>query len=92
MLASDEGDPFAQKDPLDESEEVHESKREPTHPEGIVRRARREPFGAGKSRGTQWLQLCPTARHHFLWPVRSLEHISAPTLDKTQHRPAQSQN
>ena len=55
MLASDEGDPFAQKDPLDESEEVHESKREPTHPEGIVRRAPRESFGAKKSRDPQWL-------------------------------------
>ena len=56
MLASDEGDPFAQEDPLDDSEEVNDSKRKPTHPEGIVRRAPREPFGAGKSRGTQWLQ------------------------------------
>ena len=43
LLASDEGDPFAQEDPLDESEEVHESKLEPTHPEGIVRRAPCEP-------------------------------------------------
>ena len=35
FLAGDEGDPFAQEDPLDESEEVNDSKREPTHPEGI---------------------------------------------------------
>ena len=40
LSAGDEGDPFAQEDPLDESEEVHGSKREPTHPEGIFRRAR----------------------------------------------------
>ena len=40
---------------LDESEEVHDSKRDPTHRGGIVRRAPREPFGAGKSRGPQWL-------------------------------------
>ena len=35
---------------------------------------------------------CPTARHHFLWPARSLEHISAPTPDKTLHRQAETQN
>ena len=91
-MAGDEGDPFAQEDPLDESEEVNDSKREPTHPEGIFRRAPREPFDAGKSKGTQWLQRYPTARHHFLWPVRILEHISAPTADKTHHRPAETQN
>ena len=51
LLAGDEGDPFAQEDPLDESEEVHNSKREPTHRGGIVRRAPRESFGAKKSRG-----------------------------------------
>ena len=55
MLASDEGDPFAQRDPLDESEEVRDSNLEPTHPAGIVRRAPRESFGAEKSRGPQWL-------------------------------------
>ena len=55
MLAGDDGDPFAQEDPLDESEEAHKCKREPTHPEGIVRRAPREPFGAGKWSGAQWL-------------------------------------
>ena len=82
LLAGDEGDPFAQEDPLNDSEEVHNSKREPTHRGGIVRRAPREPFGAGNSRGKQWLQRCPTARHHFLWPVRSLEQISAPTAQK----------
>ena len=75
--------PLPRKTRLDESEEVNDSKREPTHPEGIVRRAPREPFGAGKSRGKQWLQRCPSARNHYLWPVRSLEHISAPTPDKS---------
>ena len=53
LLAGDEGDPFAQEDPLDESEGVNDSKREPTHRGGIVRRAPREPFGAGKSSGAQ---------------------------------------
>ena len=31
LLAGDEGEPFAQEVPLGESEEVHNSKREPTH-------------------------------------------------------------
>ena len=35
LLAGDEGDPFAQEDPLDESEEVHNSKREPLIEEGL---------------------------------------------------------
>ena len=55
LLAGDEGEPFAQEDPLCDSEEVHNSKRDPTHRGGIVRRAPREKFGAKKSRGTQWL-------------------------------------
>ena len=55
LQAGDEGEPFAQEDPLGESEEVHNSKREPTHRGGIVRRAPRESFGAEKSRGPQWL-------------------------------------
>ena len=55
LLASDEGDPFAQEVPLGVSEEVHNSKREPIHRGGIVRRAPRESFGAEKSRGPQWL-------------------------------------
>ena len=55
LLAGDEGEPFAKEDPLDDSEEVNDSKRKPTHREGIVRWAPREPFDAGKSRGTQWL-------------------------------------
>ena len=46
----------------------------------------------GKSRGTQWLQRCPTARYHLLWLVRSLEHISAPTAEKTLQRAAETQN
>ena len=48
LLAGDEGDPFAQEDQLGESEEVHNSKREPTHRGEVVRRAPVEPFGAGK--------------------------------------------
>ena len=55
LLAGDEGEPFAQEVPLGESEEVHNSKREPTHRGEVVRRPLVEPFGAGKSRGTQWL-------------------------------------
>ena len=46
--------PLPRKTRLDESEEDN-SKRDPTHRGGIVRRAPREPFGAGKSRGPQWL-------------------------------------
>ena len=34
---------------------MNDSKRKPTHREGIVRWGPREPFDAGKSRGTQWL-------------------------------------
>ena len=46
LLAGDEGEPFGQEDPMCESEEVHNSKRDPTHRGGIVRRAPRESFGA----------------------------------------------
>ena len=55
LLAGDEGEPFAQEDPLCESEEVHNSKREPTRRGKIVRRPPVESFGAEKSRDPQWL-------------------------------------
>ena len=47
--------PLPRKTRLEESEEVNDSKREQTHRGGIVRRAPREPFGAGKSGGPRWL-------------------------------------
>ena len=65
LLAGDEGDPFAQEDPLDESEEVHNSKREPTRRGKIVRRPPVEQFGAKKSKGTQWLLMMSHCKASF---------------------------
>ena len=66
LLAGDEGEQFAQEVPLGESEEVHNSKREPTHRGGIVRRAPRESFGGEKSRGPQWLLKMSHCKASFL--------------------------
>ena len=89
-----EGDPFAQGDPLDESEEVHDSEEEPARREVIVRRAPREPFGAGKSRGAQ----TPLKKSHcnasFSVACGELGAYQRPELlhKTTLHRPAETQN